>query len=128
MSDELLFVYGTLRPAALAQAPAHIASAVKAKAQAIGAGSVSGALHWIAWCPGLVESKDGRVSGDVYALDTTLLATLDAYEGDEYERRRIRVTLSDGGELETWAYVYLNANKLGRRIESGDFVSEMASA
>lgn len=126
MSDELLFVYGTLRPAALSRAPAHVAKAVQARARVVGAGTVAGALHKVSWYPALIDAADSRVSGDVYALDTALLDTLDIYEGAEYARRRITVALDDGHDIEAWTYIYLDTAGLGERIQSGDFISEAA--
>jgi gamma-glutamylaminecyclotransferase len=126
VGEERLFVYGTLRPAALSHAPTHIQAAMQTSARFVGAGSVAGALHMVSWYPGLIEAGDGRVIGDVYALDATLLNALDVYEGAEYARSLIKVSLDDGRDLEAWTYFYVDAPRLGARIESGDFLSETA--
>jgi gamma-glutamylcyclotransferase (GGCT)/AIG2-like uncharacterized protein YtfP len=125
VGEERLFVYGTLRPAALSQAPAHIERAVKTRTSLIGSGHVTGALYWISTYPGLVAGAD-RIAGDVLALDAALLTELDLYEGDEYARERMRVMLDEGGEIEAWIYVFRSAERVGRRIESGDFLTEAA--
>lgn len=128
MRGERLFVYGTLRPAALTRAPVEIAAAVRAGAAHEAAGHVRGALHQVSWYPALVEDANGRVRGDIYALGAKLLAELDAYEGDEYERRIVDVALDDGRVIRAWTYFFLDAAQLGARIESGDFLEDLILA
>ena len=140
MSGLVLFVYGTLRANApnAGRTPAAIARLFK-KARRIGRGSVSGALHWVTWYPGLTETRGaGRVIGDVFELedDPEALRAIDAYEEastdpkkhPEYLRKRKLVTLDNGRKLYAWTYVYNRNDRLGARIESGDFLREAALA
>ena len=140
MSTQALFVYGTLRadaPNAL-RTPAEITRRFKS-ARLIGRGTVSGSLYWASWYPGLLETRGpNRVVGDVFEFedDPTFFAKLDAYEDAsvelsrkrEYQRKRKLVTLRGGRKLYAWTYVYNHPDKLGERIESGDFLREAAPA
>jgi gamma-glutamylcyclotransferase (GGCT)/AIG2-like uncharacterized protein YtfP len=135
----LVFVYGTLRADApnSKRTPAVIARAFK-EAKLIGRGTVSGTLHWVSWYPGLAEGRGARVVGDVFDFGDNpgFLTALDRYEDastdpaadPEYLRKRKLVTLRNGDKLYAWTYVYNHARNLGRRIESGDFLSELTHA
>lgn len=137
--SQTFFIYGTLRADApnAKRTPPEIARAFR-KARRIGTGSVSGELYWASWYPGLVDTRGpGRVIGEVYEFDDDpdFIAKLDAYEDAspnpttkrEYRRKRKLVTLRNGRRLYAWTYVYNNPKKLGRRIESGDFLREAAT-
>lgn len=68
--------------------------------------------------PALVGSKEGVVSGELYAVSETLLAALDAFEGGGYVRGA--VTLESGESVQT----YLLAGPLppgAVRITSGSY-------
>lgn len=45
--------------------------------------------------PALADGGDGSVFGELYAVESALLARLDEFEGSEYERRDVR--LASGG-------------------------------
>jgi gamma-glutamylcyclotransferase (GGCT)/AIG2-like uncharacterized protein YtfP len=131
MENRYLFVYGTLREDA-----GHEMYHVLAKhAVFVGAATVRGELYSLGDYPGLVPRHDatGEITGEVYeigneALEQTL-SILDDYEGlgpedplpHEYRRELVRVTLSDGRQLEAWAYVVNRSLEGLGRIHSGDF-------
>jgi gamma-glutamylcyclotransferase (GGCT)/AIG2-like uncharacterized protein YtfP len=80
--------------------------------------------------PGAVFGGSGVVHGTVYgvpaAMETTVLAAFDAYEGvpDLYVRLAVPVVLADGRTLTCWAYQY-NRDLAGRApIASGRYVRE----
>ncbi|MDR7269972.1 gamma-glutamylcyclotransferase (GGCT)/AIG2-like uncharacterized protein YtfP [Pelomonas saccharophila] len=70
--------------------------------------------------PGLQESPGSRVPGRLY-LDVTqdAWARLDAFEGEEYERADIVVTLADGGTLPAQVYRFRTA--FADRLLPGDW-------
>jgi gamma-glutamylcyclotransferase (GGCT)/AIG2-like uncharacterized protein YtfP len=118
VSDHL-FVYGTLR------AGAHPMNRVLAEAaQIVGAARMRGLLVDLGWYPGLVETTDDRwVTGELWLLRRgRVLQRLDAYEGDEYERRRRTVVLEEGTSLDAWMYLYRGAVPRERIIETGDWL------
>ncbi len=68
-----------------------------------------GRLYQFASYPGVVLSdQPGEwVSGELYHLQNPgILSTLDEYEGSEFERGQITVSLDGGQELETWVYLF----------------------
>jgi gamma-glutamylcyclotransferase (GGCT)/AIG2-like uncharacterized protein YtfP len=124
----LLFVYGSLRRHY--QHP--MASLLLQHARHLGPATVPGLLYLVSWYPGLVPAGNSGpgaplVSGDLFQLKPEsaqdLLERLDAYEGDEYERLKLDVTLRSSGEtLPAWAYAMtVNPSSL-QRIASGDFL------
>lgn len=64
----------------------------------------------LGWYPGLAKVAtpgEGRaIEGEIWEVDAACLQALDAFEGDEYERVAISVTLKGGKEhLQIDAYV-----------------------
>jgi gamma-glutamylcyclotransferase (GGCT)/AIG2-like uncharacterized protein YtfP len=56
--------------------------------------------------PGIVEVSEEFTEGRLYRnVDEATLARLDVFEGELYERLRLRVTLEGGEALEAWGYV-----------------------
>jgi gamma-glutamylcyclotransferase (GGCT)/AIG2-like uncharacterized protein YtfP len=99
-----LFVYGTLRRGS----PNKYADLLQANAQFLGNARMCGHLYQFANYPGAVLSdQPGEwVPGELYQLQNlSILSTLDEYEGSEFERVQITVSLDDGQALETWAYL-----------------------
>jgi gamma-glutamylcyclotransferase (GGCT)/AIG2-like uncharacterized protein YtfP len=114
-----LFVYGTLR------AGAHEMHGVLAEAaDLLGHARARGLLIDLGWYPGLVPTLEDRwVVGEVWRLrQPSVLERLDAYEGDEYERRSSMVQLHDGTVVTAWTYVYRAPGPLGPVIDSGDWM------
>ncbi|MGA0846036.1 MAG: gamma-glutamylcyclotransferase family protein, partial [Luteolibacter sp.] len=78
--DTLIFVYGTLRRGGCNHHRLDEASFV-ARA------TLPGRLYRIDWYPGMVaDANAGEVVGEIYQIDTSMLASLDDYEGPEYQR------------------------------------------
>jgi gamma-glutamylcyclotransferase (GGCT)/AIG2-like uncharacterized protein YtfP len=70
--------------------------------------------------PGLVPDPSGMVDGILYpGLSAAALARLDAFEGEMYERRRLRVNPVGGGEAEAWCYIFRDQYR-GRLLD-GDW-------
>jgi len=67
----------------------------------------------------------GFVIGDVFQLAeaSNTLSELDRYEGGDFERRIVSVTLNDGREMEAWAYLYKRDTTGKPRIDSGDYLN-----
>jgi gamma-glutamylcyclotransferase (GGCT)/AIG2-like uncharacterized protein YtfP len=56
--------------------------------------------------PGIVDCETESVSGVLYAeVDEQSMRVLDAFEGEEYERKEVVVKLDSGEELKAFAYV-----------------------
>src|SRR5713226_7977498 len=90
-----LFVYGTLRRGAQNE----FARLLREQADLIGAGRVRGTLYDLDDYPGLVVPANTQrwVRGEVYRMkDRKLLAALDEYEGDEFERVTLDAMLDSG--------------------------------
>lgn len=57
--------------------------------------------------PGMVPSSGASVEGVLYLdLPTSAWPRLDAFEGEEYVREAVEVTLADGRRLAAWTYVF----------------------
>jgi gamma-glutamylcyclotransferase (GGCT)/AIG2-like uncharacterized protein YtfP len=111
---DVIFVYGTLR----SEFSGEYALLLRAHARFLGKAAVRGSIYRVAHYPAFREEPDGLVRGEIYELrDTAILARLDDYEGDEFERVRIG---------EWWIYRYKGAVSEERRIESGDFLAASA--
>lgn len=132
MTDEDLFVYGTLRNGA-----AHRMSRLLAgRARFVDRAVWQGRLYLVRDYPGAVPSDDPLdiVHGEVYRLTEPqrLLAELDRYEGcsaafpaaAEYERRRDTVCLAAGGRLAVWIYVFRHPTDGLPQLMTGDFLQE----
>lgn len=63
--------------------------------------------------PGLILRAGAQVDGILYFdVDTQDIVALDAFEGSEYRRDPVSVTLDSGAEVEADVYVYLLPQKL----------------
>lgn len=131
-SNDLLFVYGTLR-----QAFRHPMSEVLASfSVAAGDGHIYGDLYDLGSFPGVVLSTNCQncVFGELRAINPDQVETawqaLDDYEectptfpGPHlYERRNVRVTLADGTEVEAWAYILQTLHPGAIAIPGGDYL------
>jgi len=119
-----LFVYGALRTGALHHWRMK-------NATLIGPAEVQGILVAIDWYPGLVLQGETTVKGEVYEIDDTLLAELDAFEGigenaddrpDEYHRIKTKVHLPQG-ETDVWIYEWLKGVDDYEIVNSGDWLA-----
>jgi gamma-glutamylcyclotransferase (GGCT)/AIG2-like uncharacterized protein YtfP len=66
--------------------------------------------------PGFTKG-DGKVWGDVYLFDTSLLPEMDEYEGDEYKR----ITIRTASDIECFVYEYIHDTSSCQQIKSGDW-------
>ena len=118
MKKEVIFVYGTLR--AGGSNHFRLGNAVP-----LGAGTVLGRLYRVDWYPALLLDDGGDpVLGEAYEVDTATLAALDAFEGAEYHRIRVRVTPADGkAGIDAWVWEFLDPVDEARRIPGGDWLA-----
>ena len=104
MEQQRLFVYGTLR-----RAYKNIyAQLFHANARFLGKARMRGRLHQFASYTGAVVSEQPEewVAGELFQLqDPSVLQTLDEYEGSEFERVLVKVSLDDRREVESWVYL-----------------------
>ncbi|TCJ13842.1 gamma-glutamylcyclotransferase [Parasulfuritortus cantonensis] len=57
--------------------------------------------------PGIVADPGGCVEGVLYrGVDAAGLVRLDAFEGEMYERRQVRIELASGTTVTAWCYVF----------------------
>jgi gamma-glutamylcyclotransferase (GGCT)/AIG2-like uncharacterized protein YtfP len=127
MSQDLLFVYGSLRPGFGGEMAKWLASV----AQAAGAAVARGTLYRIDYYPGFVAGAEGNVVGELFRLPdaAAILAVLDEHEEcgahfpppQEYRRERVKVETAEG-VVEAWTYVYARDVTGLERIASGDFL------
>ncbi len=108
-----LFCYGTLVfPDILRRVCGARAAGRPAVLQNHACYSVQGCVY-----PGVVPEPGARTHGVVYdSIDYAQLRRLDRYEGDEYERRRVFVSLADGRLCRAWTYLM--------REDAGDRLTE----
>jgi gamma-glutamylcyclotransferase (GGCT)/AIG2-like uncharacterized protein YtfP len=113
----LLFVYGTLRRGF----DNEHARLLRAAAEFAGETEAPGRIYRIGWYPGFVFASDGLVRGELYRLrdPQRTLATLDEYEGDEFERVE---TEAQGASA--WIYRIRRVPEGAEAIASGDFCSK----
>lgn len=72
--------------------------------------------------PGVIPDAQGRVEGVLYrGVSEDACDLLDAFEGEEYMRVAVQVSLADGSLVPAWAYVFRpeHAHRLGN--EDWDF-------
>jgi gamma-glutamylcyclotransferase (GGCT)/AIG2-like uncharacterized protein YtfP len=116
LSADHLFVYGTLRRGSNNK----FARLLSERGTFVTDARVPGRLYDFGAYPGAVASDQlGHwVHGEIHRLeDPSLLASLDEYEGSEFERARVPTTISPN----CWIYWYVGASK-GRLVESGDWL------
>ena len=130
MTDDLLFVYGTLRRGGGRRMHGVLARG----AELVDLAVLRGQLFVVASYPGVVRSDrvEDVVHGEVYRLrePQALLRRLDRYEGCDpndpsapYRRSLERVTLAGGDEIRAWVYLYMQSTCALRRIVSGDYLA-----
>ena len=119
-----LFVYGSLR---IGQEN-PMAELLHRNSRHLGQGTVCGRLYVISWYGGMVpgEAADECVTGDAFELNpdsaARVLAGLDAYEGDGFERRTVEVTLDDETRVGAYAYLYAASVAGLPRVAHGDWL------
>ncbi len=113
MSEQLLFVYGSLRRGLANAWAARLAR----EARWLGHASVQGAVYDLGGYPGLMPARGQRcpVQGDLYRLPNPArtFSWLDRYEGCSradpapHEYRRVRLPVRDARERPRLAWVYI---------------------
>lgn len=133
MSDEHLFVYGTLRQAFAL--PVH--DVMMRHCQFLALGTLRGQLYQVDGYPGVVELPHcrGRVAGELYRIidKKELFKLLDDYEQcsakypepHEFIRKQADISTYDGAVCQAWVYFYNRAVSGLVRISSGDYVCHM---
>ena len=120
-----VFVYGTLRAggrndiARFAPLPRRVADA-----------EVAGTLYDLGAYPGMVLGGEGRVKGEIYAIDAQVEAALDRLEevadddSGEYIKRWLCVQASDGCAFDCLVYEIHPSRIEGRAvIVGGDWIA-----
>jgi gamma-glutamylcyclotransferase (GGCT)/AIG2-like uncharacterized protein YtfP len=94
---DLLFVYGTLKSDFDNPWARLLRSSAEFAGKAFARGSVTRIGGYLAFQPG----PEGEVQGELYRLNNpaSTLAALDEYEGEGYERVRVKI-----GEIDAWVY------------------------
>jgi len=121
---ERIFVYGTLLPGLCR----HYAMQ---GSRSLGRGTITGLLYDLGPYPAVVHGA-GKVWGEVFEVDATVLATLDAIEAfypdapadkSEYIREEVVVQMDDAEvTLSAWFYRF-NRSIAGKHlIEYGDYL------
>jgi gamma-glutamylcyclotransferase (GGCT)/AIG2-like uncharacterized protein YtfP len=114
-----LFVYGTLRRGSNNKFARMLAS----RTPVVGSARLQGRLYDFGPYPGAIatDQPDQWIYGEVYRLeDSQLLASLDEYEGSEFERASAPVRMEDG-TIDCWIYWYVG-HATGSLIASGDWL------
>jgi gamma-glutamylcyclotransferase (GGCT)/AIG2-like uncharacterized protein YtfP len=131
MSEEFLFVYGSLRKAVVRGAMKNI---LIKHCEYISDGMLQGKLYDIAGYPGAIQSENtnDKVYGEVYRIvrKHPLLIRLDEFEGctekfprpHEYTRKKLLISLLTGNDLSAWVYIFNQSIVHRRHIESGDYL------
>lgn len=125
-SPRTVFVYGTLRRGG----SNHFRMA---GAEFVTAGTIRGRMYRIDWYPGLVLDDSGdEIHGEVYRVDSDLLAALDVFEGlsagevegSEYRRVETSVVGRDSRILTAWVWEWLGMVDETQRLSKGDWLKE----
>lgn len=136
MANEFIFVYGTLRRATATRMYDVLARHCEYFSDAY----MQGKLYQVNGYPGTIESDNpkDKVYGEVYGIMNRclLLPELDDYEActdkfpepHEYSRKKLPITLSDGGCITAWVYVYNHSVSNLMPINSGDYLNVINSS
>lgn len=122
---EWVFVYGTLRPGA---SNAHRMEGAEWSARA----EVEGRLHVVDTYrefiyPALIPGGACRVVGDLFRVPDEVMAALDEFEGDEYERVLLQLVSVQGMEKSpdrpshAWVWVWKGGVEGMQQLPLGDW-------
>lgn len=115
-----IFVYGTLRQ--------NASNAWRMNgARYLGDGQVAAKLYRISWYPALRldPSNNHWVHGSLYEMDDALLAELDVFEGEEYQRVSVDVKTT-AGLVTAMLWEFLIAPDEQAQIPCGDWLHYLA--
>ncbi len=110
--EQLVFVYGTLRQG---EDNHHFLEGCELVAQ-FRTGPAF-ALYDLGLYPGMVQGQQ-EIYGEIYRINTQILAKLDHLEDVPYEYRREKMSTPFG---EAWVYLYQDDSQLLEPIDSGDW-------
>lgn len=100
MTDQL-FCYGTLCiPEVMCQVIGRVPKSLTGSLLGYACYSLTGLTY-----PAIVPEKEAWAQGVLYqGLSRAQLAKLDAYEGEQYRRQRVRVDVERGRTEQAWTY------------------------
>ena len=116
-----LFVYGTLRKAY----GLDLMQRVAGKCVFVSHGMVSGSMYDLGAYPGAVEGGQQKAfKGEVYQVTNTgvVFPLLDAYEGDDFCRKKTTVVLASGEKTEAYIYWYTGKTEMALLIRENDYL------
>jgi gamma-glutamylcyclotransferase (GGCT)/AIG2-like uncharacterized protein YtfP len=127
---DYLFVYGTLRK----DYDLKLKNRVQDDLEYVGKAKVGASLYDLGRYPGAVRSNTGQeVIGDVFLLNDPdkVLRVLDKYEGyredetsnSEFVRKRNRVKLNSGKNINAWVYWYNFDPQNKTKIRQKDYLN-----
>ncbi|HEY4108568.1 gamma-glutamylcyclotransferase family protein [Puia sp.] len=102
---DYLFVYGTLRK----RYDLKLKDKLREGWKYVGQAKIGAAMYDIGSYPGAVKDRSGReVVGDVFLVHDpgNVFRVLDKYEGREFVRKKGKVRMRNGQELNAWIYWY----------------------
>ncbi len=119
-----VFVYGTLR-----RGDDNDITRLTPAPRFVGHASIAGTMYHLGRYPGVVLGGDGRIHGEVYAIDAALERRLDEIEEvypqqtDEYFKRELPVTV--GGVALSCVVYEINPRYIAGKplMEKGDWVA-----
>jgi gamma-glutamylcyclotransferase (GGCT)/AIG2-like uncharacterized protein YtfP len=125
-----LFVYGSLK-----RSDTGVPHRLLRRARFLNVASMSGTLYDLGPYAGARQNAatGSRVFGELYQLSdqaaVRALRTLDKYEGPEFVRQRVLVTLRGGRRRAAWTYVLRKRpGKHARSVPSGRYQSKRGAA
>ncbi len=128
MSNDYLFVYGTLR----AGYNLDLKSKLKQHLKYIGEGKIEAHLYDLGEYPGAVKTEGNEVIGDIFQINNPekVLKILDRYEGfnknkienSEFVRSKNQVKIN-GKSIDAWVYWYNLQPDKKRRIKNKDYLN-----
>lgn len=136
MSDEFIFVYGTLRKGTKSAMSLVLDQCCEYSSM----GSMQGRLYEVDGYPGAIESDNPGdvVQGELYRINDSekVLSQLDEYEEcsenfpqpREYVRKKILISLSDKGTIPAWIYLYNHDTAGFAQIKNGDYLCYLKAA
>jgi len=115
-----IFVYGTLRQNASNTWRMN-------GSRYLGDGQVAAKLYRISWYPALRldPSNNHWVHGSLYEMDDALLAELDAFEGEEYQRVSVDIKTT-AGLVTAMLWEFLITPDAQAQIPCGDWLHYLA--
>jgi gamma-glutamylcyclotransferase (GGCT)/AIG2-like uncharacterized protein YtfP len=117
-SNDLIFVYGTLRQGA--------SNAFRMNGAVFQSrGKAPGRLYRVEWYPGAIFDANATTSiiGELYQITAEHLQALDDFEGEEYRRVNILVTTEEG-EVLAAAWEYRPPINHLTQLMTGDWLQE----